>query len=255
VATSLSRATLIAAVESQLAVSQTRAAEIVEAFDDYVAKPLEQNLKKLKGRDLAKRNPMIYTVRGVKTVDEWVRRVLDDKETSAIEGHIGTWQEEVARIVSGGFKPGGGVDLQRPQPGSSSVIELYAIQSAPNTKSAGGRRSDIDALRRGAAALRASRRRVDMFIAVLSGRNTTSPLREDANITVLASDDFWQKVSGIPDFRRRLLLATNVLATLVKGRAASEVSRIASEAKAVFDDGTGNLDYDKVASPPRAKRR
>ena len=42
-----------------------KAAAIVTAFDEYVAKPLAANLKKLKGRDLAKRNPMIYTVRGV----------------------------------------------------------------------------------------------------------------------------------------------------------------------------------------------
>lgn len=44
---------------------------------------------------------MIYSARGADSVEEWADRVLADKETSAIEGHIGTWLEEVARIVSG----------------------------------------------------------------------------------------------------------------------------------------------------------
>ena len=96
---------LIWAVAAELGVDATKAQEIVLAFERHVAVPLQQNLQRLKGRDLAKRNPMIYTSRGATTVREWVDRYLEDRETSAIEGHIGTWQEEVARIVSGVFKP------------------------------------------------------------------------------------------------------------------------------------------------------
>jgi hypothetical protein len=255
VAAPASRATVVSAVQTALGVDAQKADAIVTAFDEYVAKPLAANLTKLRGRDLAKRNPMIYTVRGVTSVDEWVDRVLEDKETSAIEGHIGTWQEEVARIVSGGVKPGSGVDLQRDQPGKPGGVELYAIQSAPNTKSAGGRRSDVDALRKAAGALRASKRRVEMNIAVLSGKNTTTPLRADPNIFVLASDDFWGKVSGIPDFRARLIHATNILSVLIKGRAATEVARLKEEAKKLFDDGQGGLNLDALANPPRLPRR
>jgi len=103
---------LIATVAADLGVDSVKAKEIVTAFERHVAVPLQENLQRLKGRDLAKRNPMIYTARGAKTVREWVDRYLEDRETSAIEGHVGTWQEEVARIVSEGFKPGSGVDLQ-----------------------------------------------------------------------------------------------------------------------------------------------
>lgn len=42
---------------------------------------------------------MIYTMRGTDR-EEWADRVLADKETSAIEAHIGTFLEEVARIGS-----------------------------------------------------------------------------------------------------------------------------------------------------------
>ena len=153
-----SRTSLVSQVQAILGVDAGRAAEIVDAFDDYVAKPLQANLARKTGRDLANRNPAIYTARGVTTVDEWVDRALEDWETSAIEGQIGTWMEEVARIVSGGFKPGSGVDLQIDRPGTPPTSELYAIQMADNTKSAGGRRSDIEALRRAAGAIRASRR-------------------------------------------------------------------------------------------------
>jgi hypothetical protein len=233
-----------------LGVGASHAGRIVQAFDDFVARPLESNLTKLTGRDLAKRNPMIYTARGTTTVDDWVDQVLADKETSAIEAHLGTWMEEVARIVSGGVKPGSGVDLQREHPNDTSVVELYAIQSAPNTKNAGSRRSDVNALRAAAAVLRAGRRRVELNIAVLSGRPRSAPLRADPNIIVLGSDDFWEKVSGVPDFRARLIRGTAILSALVKGRVAGEVARIKTEAVNLFSDPDGNLDLDALATPP-----
>jgi hypothetical protein len=248
-----SRALLNGQVQAILGVAPAAAAEIVQAFDDVVARPLQANLSKKKGRDLAKRNPLIYTVRGTRTVDEWVDRALADWETSAIEGHIGTWMEEVARIVSGGIKPGSGVDLQIERPGSPRVTELYALQAAPNTKSAGGTRSDVESLRRGAAALRAGRRTVEQYVAVLHGRRESKPLGADPSITKLASDAFWGKVSRIPDFRERLLEASTVLASLVTGRASTEVVRIKSEATAIFGDAQGNLRLDVLANPPRGR--
>jgi len=244
-----SRLELAHTLEEVLGVDARHAERIVQAFDDFVARPLESNLAKLTGRDLAKRNPMIYTARGTTTVDDWVDRVLADKETSAVEAHLGTWLEEVARIVCGGIKPGSGVDLQREHPDDPSIVELYAIQSAPNTKNAGGRRSDVNSLRQAAAVLRAGRRRVELNIAVLSGRPKSAPLRADPNIIVLGSDDFWEKVSGVGDFRARLIHGTAILSALVKGRVADEVARIKAEAASVFGDADGNLDLDALATP------
>jgi hypothetical protein len=244
-------ADLIAAVAAELGIDAGKAADIVTAFERHVAVPLQHNLQTLKGRDLAKRNPMIYTSRGAKTVRQWVDRYLEDRETSAIEGHIGTWQEEVARIVSEGFKPGSGVDLQLERDG---VIELYAIQSAPNTKSAGGAKADRAALHAAAGSLRASKRPVHLNVAVLTGRRTSTPMRSDPSIMHVGSDDFWERVSGVPDFRARLLRATTHLSELLRGRAQSEVDRIHAEAEAAFGDGQGNLDLAKLAYPPPATR-
>jgi hypothetical protein len=250
-----SRSSIVREVKDALGVSAAQAKQIVVAFDDYVAKPLQANFAKKSGRDLAKRNPMIYTSRGTTTLDAWVDRALEDWETSAIEGHVGTWMEEVARIVGGGFKPGSGVDLQIERPGSPGTVELYACQTAPNTKSAGGRRSDVDALRRAAGAIRASRRLVEQYIAVMHGKAKTSTYKADPNITVLGSDDFWTKVSGIADFRARLLKASSILSALVAGRAAAEAARIKDEAKAIFADADGNLRLDVLANPPKPSRR
>jgi hypothetical protein len=247
------RAQLNRQIQATLGVTPAIAVAIVQAFDDFVAKPLQANLSKKKGRDLAKRNPMIYTARGTTTVDDWVDRALEDWETSAIEGHIGTWMEEVARIVSGGVKPGSGVDLQIQRHGTPPITELYAIQAAPNTKSAGGSRSDVDSLRRAAGALRAGRRVVEQYVAVLHGRRKSAPLGADPNIIKLASDAFWEKVSGIPDFRARLLKASTILASLVAGRASSEVARIKGEATKIFGDGQGNLRLDMLANPPTGR--
>jgi hypothetical protein len=99
-----SRGQIVSGIGGILGVPRATADTTVRAFEEIVAKPLQQNLTKLKGRDLAKTNPMIYTVRGTRTVRDWLDRVLEDKETSAVEAHIGTWMEEVAVIISGGVK-------------------------------------------------------------------------------------------------------------------------------------------------------
>jgi hypothetical protein len=246
------RTAIVPAVRATLGLPHKPTDQIVQAFDDFVAQPLAANLKKLHGRDLAKRNPMIYTARGVESAEEWADQVLADKETSAIEGHIGTWMEEVARIVSGGIKPGSGVDLQLQD--ADGVVQLYAIQSAPNTKNAGGRKSDIEALRRGARPLRGHRQRVELNVAVLGGRAKTGPMRSASDITVLSSDDFWERVSGIPDFRSRLLRASTILAWLVKRRSAEETARIKAEAIELFGDAEGKLDLEALANGPRTAR-
>jgi hypothetical protein len=239
------RKAVVPAVEAALGVPRTQADAIVQAFDDYVARPLESNLKKLRGRDLARRNPFIYSVRGIETVDEWADRVLADKETSAIEGHIGTFLEQVARIVSGGIKPGNGVDLQLED--EHGVVHLFAIQAAPNTKNAGSRRSDVESLKRAARPLRANKQRVSMNIAILAGQAKTRELSSDPGVTVLASDEFWHRISGIADFRARLLRASTILAWLVKARSGDEISRIKAEARDLFADADGRLDLEAVA--------
>lgn len=248
----LPRTALVPAVQTVLGVTWNQADQIATAFDEFVARPLESNLKKLNGRDLAKRNPMIYTVRGTRTVDDWANGVLADKETSAIEAHLGTFLEEVARIVSGGIKPGSGVDLQLE--GNDGVVQLYAIQTSSNTKNAGGRKADVEALKRAARPLRASKRFVEMNIAVLGGRAKTRQMPSEPDITLLGSDEFWMRITGIPDFRARLLKVSVILAPLVKTRAADQVARIKREATALYGDSDGGLNLDAVATPPKVPR-
>jgi hypothetical protein len=95
---------------------------------------------------------------------------------------------------------------------------------------------------------------VELNIAVLSGRPKSAPLKADPNITVLGSDDFWEKVSGVVDFRTRLIHGTAILSALVKGRVAGEVARIKAEAVILFSDADGNLDLDALATPPKKSR-
>ncbi len=247
------RKAIVPAVEAVLGLSRRQTDKIVQAFDDFVSKPMEANLKKLHGRDLAKRNPMIYMVRGVETVDEWAASVLADRETSAIEGHIGTFLEEVARIISGGIKPGNGVDLQLQD--EQGVTHLYALQSAPTTKNAGARRSDIESLKRAARPLRAHRQRVEMHVAVLGGRAKTTMLRDEPDIETVGSDDFWARISGIEDFRTRLMRASVILAWLIKQRSSDEIERIKGEARELFGDDEGRLKVESLANPPALPRK
>jgi hypothetical protein len=244
----LSRVALVSDVRQTLDVPPVEASQIVEAFDAFVARPLEASLERLTGRDLAKRNPMVYTIRGIDSVDEWISLVLADKETSALENYSGTFLEEVVRIVSGGVKPGSGVDLQLDR--ADGVVELYAIQTSPNTKNSGGRRADVQSLKRAAKPLRAARRHVDLFIGVLVGQRRAATLRTEPDVTVLSSAAFWERMTGIPDFYPRLLKTSLKLRTLVKARSADELTRIAEEARALYGKASGELDLEAMASPP-----
>jgi hypothetical protein len=249
----VARRAVVAAIQPILGVTERQALSIVRAFDDLVARPMAMKLRKLKGRDLAKRSPMIYTARGIKNLNMWVDRVIEDMETSAIEGHIGTFVEEVARIVSGGVKPGSGVDLQIES--GEADVSVYAIQSAPNTKNSGGRRTDVESLRRAARPLRAARRHVEMNIAVAFGREKTCPLRSAPDVTYLGSADFWEQVSGRRDFGARLLKASMALSVMVKTRAGDEVNRLKEEARDLFADEDGNLKAEALTLPLATRAR
>ena len=248
----VSRARVVAEIQMVLGVTYDQADRIVSAFDALIADPLERNLKALNGRKLAKRNPMIYTARGTRSVSEWVELVLADRETSSFETHLGKFQEEVACIVSGGIKPGSGVDLQ--VEGDNNVVSLYAIQASSDTKNSGGRKADVDALKRAARPLRTHLRLVELYIAVLFGRDKTGDIRNEPGVQVLGSDEFWHRVTGIPDFCARFLRASLVLAERVKERSAEDVARITREALELFDDGDGHLNLDALVKPPKLPR-
>src|SRR5262249_27644258 len=144
------------------------------------------------------------------------------------------------------IKPGNGVDLQLED--EAGIVHLFAIQAAPNTKNAGSRRSDVEALKRAAKPLRANRQRVSLNIAVLFGQARTRQLSSDSSITVLDSDEVWHRITGLPDFRSRVLRASTILAWLVKSRSAAEVERIKGEADQIFGDADGRLDLEALAT-------
>jgi hypothetical protein len=93
-----------------------------------------------------------------------------------------------------------------------------------------------------------------MYIAVLAGRAKSAANRNEPDITVLGSDDFWESITGISDFRARLLRASTVLSWLVRRRSADEVERIKREARELDGDSDGRLNLEALANPPRGRR-
>jgi hypothetical protein len=79
-------------------------------------------------------------------------------------------------------------------------------------------------------------------------------MRSDPDIIVLSSDDFWAAISGIADFRARVLRASTILSWLLKRRSLDEVARIKAEAVALFSDSDGHLDLEALANAPRSAR-
>jgi hypothetical protein len=79
-------------------------------------------------------------------------------------------------------------------------------------------------------------------------------MRSEPDVNILASDDFWSLISGIPDFRARLLRASTILSWLVRRRSAEEITRIKAEAIVLFGDADGRMDLEALANAPRTAR-
>lgn len=246
------REQLTAQVAELLKIEPEKAQRIVDVFDERVAQKLERKFATVKPHDLAKRNTFFYAVLGVSSIDDWINRALADTETSALEGYIGTWLEDVARIVSGGTKPASGVDLQRDV--DDDNVELYSLQMAGNTKSAGGAVDEIRKLRAAAAALRAHGKHVTTYVGVMFGRRSSKPSGADPNILKPASEGLWNRLTGQQDFLPRLLDATRLLSVLVKARTSDDAARLVNDATGFFAAADGTLDLAKLADPPKRPR-
>ncbi|MEX2245606.1 MAG: PmeII family type II restriction endonuclease [Dehalococcoidia bacterium] len=235
-------------IATVLGVDEEKAAAIIRAFVRFVVEPLQRKFTDLTAHALAQRNPFVYAVLGASDIETWVPRAASDILTSSAEGVVGNWLEEVARIVSGGFKPGSGVDLQRELP--DGTIELYAIQSTTNTKNAGGRRSDVAGLKAAAGALRAQRRHVDLYIGYLFRRKRTTV---KDSVTRLATKEFWEKMTGDPSFLSRLLHTSALLGDTYRLQSVgiAGAPRLIAEAKELFGDGEGGIDREKVLYAPK----
>jgi hypothetical protein len=251
------RADLTAKVAALLDLDHEKARKIVDAFDGQIARPVETKFAALQPHDLLKRNPYFYGVLGVTSVDDWIDRALADLETSALESHVGRWLEDVARIVSGGIKPGSGVDVQREI--GDDTIELYSLQMAANTKSSGGSQAEIVNLRQAAAPLRThggGRKHVIPIVGVMYGRKSSQSPKADPGILKPSSEELWERLTGQKGFLPRLLAVARLLSVLVGARARDEADRLKIEAARLFAADDGTLDLGKlIEPPPRPPRR
>jgi hypothetical protein len=93
-----------------------------------------------------------------------------------------------------------------------------------------------------------------MNLAILAGQARTRVLASDSAVTVLASDDFWHRISGPTDFRTRRLRASTILAWLVKKRSADEAKPIKEDARAMFGDEEGRLNLEALAELGDARK-
>lgn len=234
------RANVVADVAEILELDIETAERVVASFEKFVAEPIVEKISAITPADVAGRNPYAYAALGITSIADWTQHAADDIAASSLEGLMGTWLEEVAIIVSGGIKPGAGVDLQvERETADGLVVELYAIQSTTNTKNAGGSRSDEDALNTSAQVLRAGRRYVDLFVGYLYGRKKTTQLR---GITRMASGELWDKLSGQTGFRRRLYLATARMSALVSDRVSQDRTELVNAVGEAFGDEVGTID-------------
>lgn len=152
-----------------------------------------------------------------------------------------------------GLQAGSGVDVQRQL--DDDQVELYALQMAGNTKSAGGSQQEIANLRQAAAPLRTHGLRVTTIVGVMFGRTSSRPSGADPNILKPSSTELWERLTGQKGFLPRLLAVARLLSILVSARAHDEAERLRVEAAVTFAAADGTLDLGKLIEPPPRPRR
>ncbi len=219
-----------------------RARRIVDEFERTVSKPVLERLAGLRMKAIIRyKNPYLYRASGIETCEDIVRRAFQDYVSASLEGDFGKFFESVARIVSGGVKPGlgGEVDLDIR---SGEVATLYAIKSGPkgfNSSSFAKARDDLNSAER---RLRQDNVRTEKKVAFAYGRKKTS---FKDGIERLASKDFWASVSGRDDFYRCLLSICAVLAPLYQADIEAPYQRLLDEAHELFCDES-MVNWDRV---------
>src|SRR5207245_3433188 len=115
------------------------------------------------------KNPYLYRASRISTCEEIVRRAFQDYVSASLEGDFGKFFEAVARIASGGIKPGLGGEVDLDVRASENLASLYAIKSGPkgfNSSSYAKARDDLNSAER---RLRQDNVRTDKKVAFAYG--------------------------------------------------------------------------------------
>lgn len=204
---------------------------------------LNHTLETLSFRKLiSRKNPYLYRSSGIQTVEELVDRALTDFVSSSTEGTFGTALDWIARRLPGNMPATGGeADLQRI---SGNNAEIYTIKSGPAGFNDASWTTTKQKMLRAKSSLELSGYAVKLYVGFIYGRKRTT-VDKNTGITRLASKEFWTKITGDPEFYRKLMDACACVAPLYQADVTEARDRLLLDALSNYAHGT-DVDWQKV---------
>lgn len=219
------------------------ARNVLNGLRDRFVNSLEETLRTRTFRQIiARKNPYLYRASGIHTIEQLVDRALTDFVSSSTEGTFGTALDWIARRLPGNTPATGGeADLQRV---AGDVAEIYTIKSGPAGFNAASWATTRRRMLSAKNSLELSGYHVRLYVGFVYGRKRTTT-RSDSGIIMLASREFWTKITGDSDFYRKLLSACACVAPLYQADIEDARNRLLGEAILHFTS-EGEIDWDKV---------
>lgn len=209
---------------------------------------------------LKRKNPYLYRARGVSSAAEIIREILEAFITSSDEGIFGNvffeplakWAAQVAaegtagKVVTVGAAEG--VDVTIEEAVCYTAIAVKSGTNIFNSQSRKRQLQDFEALRK---RLQKLDKRFDAVIGYGYGRKQKRASSSSV-VLELAGQQFWQALTGEPDFYVRFLTLMRDLpqthAPLFRQELGRAENRLVKEFLFHFSDNEGQIDWPKLAA-------
>lgn len=221
--------------------------KIAELLDKFYERRIDKiQTLKLK-QTLKRKNPYLFRAIGNQKASDIVEEILKAYMSSSDEGIFGdAFFEPLAQFVSGGtVSPSEGVDVAIE---TDTTYKAIAVKSGPSVFNAQSKRRQESEFKSLENRLRKLQKHFDPIVGYSYGnkkqKNPNAPFRE------LAGQDFWQEITGDPDFYLKIirLMKDKPQKHLTEYQQAwdAAVNRFSKEFMEEFCYEDGTIDWEKL---------
>lgn len=220
--------------------------KIAELLDNFYKRRITR-ISELKLEDtLKKKNPYLFRAIGVENANDIIEQLLTAYMNSSDEGIFGdAFFEPLAKYASGGgVSPTEGVDVTIETAFKYTAI---AVKSGTSVFNSDSKKKQIQNFETLGARLRKLQKQFDPLIGYCYGKKRS---RAKKNFRELAGQEFWQEITGDPDFYLKIiqLMKDKPKQHLPKFKAAWDmaINKFTGQFIQMFCDPDGKINWSKL---------
>lgn len=222
---------------------------VQQCLDTFYARRIGK-LSTLKLRDaLQRKNPYLFRAIGTESAAELITQILSAYMSSSDEGIFGdAFFEPLARLVSGAAPAGGeGADIVIEDATTYTAIAVKSGTSVFNAQSRRRQNQEFMGLR---SRMQKLQKHFDAIVGYCYGKKRTTVRANDVIFRELAGQEFWEKLTGDPDFYLKIIAAMQSKPAehklLFRAEWDKAVNRFVREFTTTYCTVEGAIDWNKL---------